>query len=69
VAPAWGNRRLRDILERRRHDGCGGLPARAKVLTGIDDACHPGRCCGPAEAAEARLGRHRKAGMNPPSRL
>ncbi len=27
---------LRDLLARMRHDGCGGRPARAELLTGID---------------------------------
>jgi hypothetical protein len=31
-------RPLSDILSRMRHDGCGGLPAKAELLTGIDGA-------------------------------
>ena len=27
---------IRVLLARARHDGCGGLPARAELLTGID---------------------------------
>jgi hypothetical protein len=27
---------IRDILARMRHAGCGGLPGRAELLTGID---------------------------------
>jgi hypothetical protein len=27
---------IRDILKRMRHDGCGGLPGRVELLTGID---------------------------------
>jgi hypothetical protein len=27
---------LRVLLSRMRHDGCGGRPARAELLTGID---------------------------------
>jgi hypothetical protein len=30
------DRRLTDILRRMRHDGCGGLAAKAELLTGID---------------------------------
>jgi hypothetical protein len=33
-----GDRALRDILKRMRHDGCGGLPGRAELLTGIEGA-------------------------------
>ena len=29
---------IRDILYRMRHDGCGGLPGRAELLTGIEGA-------------------------------
>jgi hypothetical protein len=32
----WRDRTLRDILTRMRHDGCGGLAARAELLTGIE---------------------------------
>ena len=37
---AWRDRALRDILKRMRHDGdgCGGLPGRAELLTGVEDA-------------------------------
>jgi hypothetical protein len=37
-APAvgWRDRSLSDILKRMRHDGCGGLPGQAELLTGID---------------------------------
>jgi len=35
-APAWHDRTLRDILGRMRHDGCGGLPGKAELLTGIE---------------------------------
>ena len=27
---------LRDILARMRHDGCGGLAAKAELLTGVE---------------------------------
>ena len=33
---AQGDMLIRDILKRMRHDGCGGLPGRAELLTGID---------------------------------
>jgi hypothetical protein len=29
---------LRALLARMRHDGCGGLPGRAELLTGIESA-------------------------------
>jgi hypothetical protein len=32
----WRGRTLRDILARMRHDGCGGLAARAELLTGVE---------------------------------
>ena len=31
-------RRLRDILDRMRHDGCGGLAGKAELITGIESA-------------------------------
>jgi hypothetical protein len=33
-----GNRSLFDTLKRIRHDGCGGLAAKAELLTCIDGA-------------------------------
>ena len=33
-----GNMLIRDILKRMRHDGCGGRPGRAELLTGIEGA-------------------------------
>ena len=35
-AAGWRVRTLSDILKRMRHDGCGGLPGQAELLTGID---------------------------------
>ena len=29
---------IRDIIDAARHDGCGGLAAKAKLLTGIEGA-------------------------------
>ena len=29
---------LRDILDRMRHDGCGGRAGRAELITGIEGA-------------------------------
>jgi len=29
---------LREILKRARHDGCGGRPGRAELLTGLTGA-------------------------------
>ena len=34
----WRDRSLRDIIARMRHDGCGGLAAKAELLTGIEGA-------------------------------
>jgi hypothetical protein len=34
----WRDQTLRDVLARMRHDGCGGLAAKAELLTGIDGA-------------------------------
>jgi hypothetical protein len=36
VSDAQRNMPLRDPVTRMRHDGCGGLAARAELLTGID---------------------------------
>ena len=33
---AQGDMLIRDILKRMRHDGCGGRPCRAELLTGIE---------------------------------
>ena len=30
--------RLRDLLARARHEGCGGRAAKAELLTGVEDA-------------------------------
>jgi hypothetical protein len=35
---ARGEMRIRDILDRMRHDGCGGRPEKAELLTGIEGA-------------------------------
>jgi hypothetical protein len=34
----WRDRTLRQILAKMRHDGCGGLPGSAELLTGADGA-------------------------------
>jgi hypothetical protein len=34
---------IRDILDRMRHDGCGGWVAKAELLTGIDGSSRPVR--------------------------
>ena len=34
---------IRDILDRMRHDGCGGRAGRAELLTGIDGSSRPVR--------------------------
>ena len=36
-----------------RHDGCGGRPAKAELLTGVEEA-PAGRCCGAAEFGDWR---------------
>jgi hypothetical protein len=30
--------RIRDIIAKMRHDGCGGRPGRVELLTGIEGA-------------------------------
>ncbi len=35
---ARGDMLIRDILDRMRHDGCGGRAGRAELLTGIEGA-------------------------------
>ena len=35
---AHGEMLIRDIIERMRHDGCGGRPGRVELLIGIEDA-------------------------------
>jgi hypothetical protein len=37
-AARWRDLRLDDILTRMRHDGCGGLPGKAELLTGLEGA-------------------------------
>jgi hypothetical protein len=32
----WRDRQLADILRRMRHDGCGGLPGKAELLTSVE---------------------------------
>ena len=32
---------IRDILDRARHDGCGGRAGKAELLTGIDGSSRP----------------------------
>jgi hypothetical protein len=36
-----GDRRIGDLLARMRHDGCGGRPAFAELVTGIPGASRP----------------------------
>jgi hypothetical protein len=48
-AAAWRDRTLRQILARMRHDGCGGLPGRAELLTAADIASS--RCARDGRAA------------------
>ena len=53
---------IRDIVARMRHDGCGGLAAKAKLRTGIEGAVPArslgepvtdARGCGPQPASAA----------------
>jgi hypothetical protein len=37
-AAHWRDRSLSEILRRMRHNGCGGLPGKAELLTGIESA-------------------------------
>jgi hypothetical protein len=36
VHAKWRDRTLRDILGKVRHDGCGGLAAKAELLSGVE---------------------------------
>ena len=38
-----GDRRIGDLLARMRHDGCGGRPQFARLVTGIPGASRPVR--------------------------
>ena len=38
-----GHRRIGELLARMRHDGCGGRPAFAELLTGVPGASKPVR--------------------------
>jgi hypothetical protein len=39
-----GDRPIRTILDRMRHDGCGGVAGKAELITGIEDiSSRPGR--------------------------
>ena len=40
---AQGDMLIRDILDRTRHDGCGGRGAKAELLTAIDNSSRPVR--------------------------
>ena len=43
-----GNMLICEVLKRMRHDGCGGLPGRAELLTGIEGVfCSSGRAATP----------------------
>jgi hypothetical protein len=57
---------LRVLLSRMRHDGCGGRPARAELLTGIE-GCRCGRCgascCWVADSQQPM--RHHNPGEGP----
>jgi hypothetical protein len=36
IKPQASQRLVGDEMMKRRHDGCGGLPSRAELLTGIE---------------------------------
>ena len=36
VHAPWHDRTLRTILDRGRHDGCGGIAGKAELLSGIE---------------------------------
>jgi hypothetical protein len=36
VTAGQRNLRLRDLLARARHEGCGGRAAKAELMTGVD---------------------------------
>jgi hypothetical protein len=38
---AQGDMLIRDILDRMRHDGCGGRAGKAELLTGIEGSSRP----------------------------
>lgn len=38
---AQGEMRIRDIIDRMHHDGCGGGPQFVELLTGIPGASRP----------------------------
>ena len=38
VTAVQRNMRLRDLLARARHEGCGGQPAKAELVTGTESA-------------------------------
>ena len=40
---AQGDMLIRDILDRMRHDGCGGRPGRVELLTSIEGSSLPVR--------------------------
>jgi len=56
----WRDRTLRDILARARHDGCGGLPGKAVLLTGGRGRVQPG---GAEDRAAERLSGHCRVGL------
>jgi hypothetical protein len=61
-AQRWRDRTLRTILAKMRQDGCGGIAAKAGLLTGIEGvSARPvlrGGCNPPAVAVfQARCGR------------
>jgi hypothetical protein len=55
----WRERALRDILARMRHDGCGGLAAKAGTVDrrrgGVQSPHAPDRACGRVGADRSRM--------------
>jgi hypothetical protein len=54
---AQGEMLIRDIIDRMRHDGCGGRAGKVELLTSIEGDAR--RCRGRSRARHAnRYGRH-----------
>jgi hypothetical protein len=52
----WRDRTLAEILTLMRHDGCGGLPARAELLSGVEGDRPPGAAHSAARRLKPRGG-------------
>jgi hypothetical protein len=63
ASPAQRDMRLRDLLARGRHEGCGGRAAKAELLAGVDGVssrpcgtCVDGRRVSPGRSGASRRG-------------